>query len=148
MIIKRDQQAAQEAVEQSAAKYTKNWKKVQTGADTVAPSAAEQVLKDQTIRAEEESAIRSRPVSFSQDSDDYTRTSPDPDLDTMSPEMYAQFARLSQEKRAERRKQVLSLRVSPQTMAKAKALGKGYTGILSRLLDLAIDDPEMVKKCL
>jgi len=31
---------------------------------------------------------------------------------------------------------------------KAKATGKGYTGFLSRLLDNAINDPQMVSKSL
>jgi len=31
-------------------------------------------------------------------------------------------------------------------LEKAKATGKGYTGFLSRLLDNAIDDPQMVAK--
>ncbi|MEE3420625.1 MAG: hypothetical protein VZR02_05930 [Lachnospiraceae bacterium] len=130
MIIKRDQQAAQESVEQSTERYTQNWKKVQTGAgDDI--SAAEQVLKSQSQSG--------TMASVSATADSQAKA---------SPEMYAQFAQLSREKKEERRKQVLTLRVSPQTMAKAKALGKGYTGVCSRLLDMAIDDPEMVKKCL
>ena len=40
------------------------------------------------------------------------------------------------------------LRLSPATIEKAKLLGKEYTGILERLLDLAVNDPETVKKCL
>ena len=66
----------------------------------------------------------------------------------MTPEQYEEFAALAEQKREERKKQVLTLRVSPLTMNKAKALGKGYTGILSRLLELALEDPEMVRKCL
>ena len=31
---------------------------------------------------------------------------------------------------------------------KAKQYGKGYTGLLSRLLDIAINDEELVKKCI
>ena len=31
---------------------------------------------------------------------------------------------------------------------KAKQYGKGYTGLLSRLLDAAIDDEELVRKCI
>lgn len=31
---------------------------------------------------------------------------------------------------------------------KAKKLGRGYNGILSRLLDMALSNPDMVKKCL
>ena len=42
-------------------------------------------------------------------------------------------------------KQTISLRLSPGTLNKAKALGKGYTSVLSRLLDLAINDEEMLK---
>lgn len=66
----------------------------------------------------------------------------------MTAEQYEEFAAIAEQKREERKKQVLTLRVSPSTMNKAKALGKGYTGILSRLLELALDDPEMVRKCL
>lgn len=66
----------------------------------------------------------------------------------MTAEQYEEFAAIAEQKREARKKQVLTLRVSPGTMNKAKALGKGYTGILSRLLELALDDPEMVRKCL
>jgi hypothetical protein len=40
------------------------------------------------------------------------------------------------------------MRVSSETLDKAKKLGKDYTDVLGRLLDLAINDPEMVKRCL
>lgn len=63
-------------------------------------------------------------------------------------EDFEELARLAQERREERKKQVLTLRVSPETMAKAKSLGKGYTGILSRLLEEALNDPEMIRRCL
>lgn len=46
------------------------------------------------------------------------------------------------------RKSILALRVSPKTLETAKKFGRGYTGVLSRLLDEAIQDPELVKKCL
>lgn len=44
--------------------------------------------------------------------------------------------------------QVVSLRLSNETMKKAKALGKGYSGILSRMLDYCLDNPEIINKCL
>ncbi len=72
----------------------------------------------------------------------------DQTVQKMTSEQYEECAALAEQKREERKKQVLTLRVSPQTMNKAKALGKGYTGILSRLLELALEDPEMVRKCL
>ena len=50
--------------------------------------------------------------------------------------------------RMDRNKQTVSIRLSPQTMRKAKALGKGYTSVLSRILDLALNDEEIIRKCL
>ena len=72
----------------------------------------------------------------------------DQTVQKMTSEQYEEFDALAERKREEMKKQVLTVRVSPQTMNKAKALGKVYTGILSRLLELALEDPEMVRKCL
>ncbi|MBQ7918539.1 MAG: BrnA antitoxin family protein [Lachnospiraceae bacterium] len=72
----------------------------------------------------------------------------DEDCPELTDEQLEEFQRVAQERRKARQKQVLTLRVSASTMKKAKALGKGYTGILSRLLEMALDDPEMIKKCL
>lgn len=72
----------------------------------------------------------------------------DEDCPELTEAQYAEFARVAAQQRAERKKQLVSLRLSPDTLAKAKMLGRGYTGVLSRLLDLAINDPAMVKKCL
>lgn len=69
----------------------------------------------------------------------------DEDCPELTEEMLAQFKRVNWEERV---KQTVSLRLSPDTLKKAKALGKGYTSILSRLLDLAINDTELLKKCL
>ena len=69
----------------------------------------------------------------------------DEDCPEMTEEMLSQFKRMNKE---ERLKQTISLRLSPNTLNKAKSLGKGYTSVLSRLLDLAINDEEMLKKCL
>lgn len=72
----------------------------------------------------------------------------DEDSPEMTPEMLAQFKRLYMDSVPDRCKKTVSLRLSPSTFAKAKALGKGYTSVLSRLLDMALNDPEMIKKCL
>ena len=69
----------------------------------------------------------------------------DADSPKLTEEMLMQFKHMNRE---ERIKQTVSLRLSPDTMNKAKALGRGYTSVLSRLLDLAINDTEMLKKCL
>ena len=59
-------------------------------------------------------------------------------------EQLMEFKRINRQNRT---KPTISLRISPTTLQKAKQYGKGYTGLLSRLLDLAIDDEEMVRKC-
>ena len=56
------------------------------------------------------------------------------------------MAQLARARRSRKVKPVAALRISPETLEKAKATGKGYTGFLSRLLDNAIDDPQMVAK--
>ena len=58
------------------------------------------------------------------------------------------MAAIAKSRRAQQVKPVVSLRISPETLDKAKATGKGYTGFLSRLLDNAINDPQMVAKSL
>ena len=72
-----------------------------------------------------------------------------PVFDADSPEMTAdlllQFKRKNQE---ERNKQTVSLRLSPKTLKIAKSYGKGYTSFLSRLLDEAIQNEELVRKCI
>ena len=51
-------------------------------------------------------------------------------------------------KRAEQKKEVVAIRLSPSTLKKAKAVGKGYTGFLSRLIDNAINDKDIVSRSL
>ena len=73
---------------------------------------------------------------------------PDEDTPELTMEQYAEMAALAKARRSQRVKPVIALRVSPETLEKAKATGKGYTGFLSRLLDNAINDPQMVRKSL
>ncbi len=91
---------------------------------------------DRTLSAEEarelEAAERLRPV-FDEDSPE------------MTADMLQQFKRMNQE---ERSKQTVSLRLSPKTLRIAKSYGKGYTSFLSRLLDEAIKDESLVRKCI
>ena len=58
------------------------------------------------------------------------------------------MAEKAKEIKENKKKTVIALRVSPDTLEMAKATGKGYTGFMSRLLDLAINDAEMVKKAI
>ena len=45
-------------------------------------------------------------------------------------------------------KQTVSLRISPSTLDLARRYGNGYTTFLSRLLDEAIKDETLVRRCL
>ena len=73
---------------------------------------------------------------------------PDEDAPELTLEQYAEMAAISRNRRSKNIKPVVALRISPETLEKAKATGKGYTGFLSRLLDNAINDPKMVSKSL
>ena len=63
----------------------------------------------------------------------------------MTEEMLSQFKSLKQTKRT---KQTASIRLSEKAQRFSKAYGKGYTSFLSRLIDAALDDVALVKKCL
>jgi uncharacterized protein (DUF4415 family) len=69
----------------------------------------------------------------------------DEDSPVMTMDQLMKFKRINHRNRT---KPTVSLRISQNTLSKAKRFGKGYTGFLSRLLDLAIDDPELVRKCI
>ena len=69
----------------------------------------------------------------------------DDDSPMMMREQLMQFKRINHQNRT---KPTISLRISPATLKKAKQYGKGYTGLLSRLLDVAIDDEDLVRKCI
>ena len=73
---------------------------------------------------------------------------PDEDAPELTLEQYAEMAAIARNRRSQRVKPVVALRISPETLEKAKATGKGYTGFLSRLLDNAINDPQMVSSLL
>lgn len=69
---------------------------------------------------------------------------PDDDCPELTEAQLSQFKRIAELKREERRKQTVTLRLSPQALKKAKSLGKGYTSVLSRILESALDNPEII----
>ena len=77
-----------------------------------------------------------KPVTFDNDSPELTE------------EQLKEFRRVSEQKRQERRKQTVTLRLSPQALEKARSLGKGYTSVLSRMLEEDLNDNERIKACL
>lgn len=72
----------------------------------------------------------------------------DEDCPPLTEEQLKNFRRVSEINKEERNKQTVSLRLSPQAIKKAKSLGKGYTSVLSRILEAALNDNELIKKFL
>ena len=61
-------------------------------------------------------------------------------------EELSKFKKISEEKKIDRQKQIVTLRLSGKALNKAKSLGKGYTSILSRIIEGALEDPEIIKQ--
>ena len=73
---------------------------------------------------------------------------PDEDCPALTEEQLSQLVRVSEVRRDERRKQTVTLRLSPQAIRTAKSLGKGYTSVLSRILENALSDAEIIERYL
>ena len=73
---------------------------------------------------------------------------PDEDCPELTPEQIAQFKRVSADRRMERTKQTVTIRLSPKALSKARSLGSGYTSVLSRILEAALSDNETIRKYL
>ncbi len=69
---------------------------------------------------------------------------PDEDCPEFTEEELKLFRRVADDRKANRQKQTVTLRLSPQALRKARSLGKGYTSVLSRILESALDNPETV----
>ena len=72
----------------------------------------------------------------------------DEDCPPLSSEQIKEFARIAKEQRKLRKKQVVAIWLSPETAEKVKALGKGYSSVLSRIVDEAFRNPDLLRKCL
>ena len=72
----------------------------------------------------------------------------DEDNPPLTPEQLNKFKRVSEINRKSRRKETVSLRLSPRALEKAKSLGKGYTSVLSRILEDILEDNNQIEKYL
>jgi uncharacterized protein (DUF4415 family) len=72
----------------------------------------------------------------------------EPDSPPSTPEALAEFAAKARELRKNRRNPapVVAIRLMPDVLAKYKALGKGYTGIMADVLNYVADNPEILSK--
>ena len=72
----------------------------------------------------------------------------DDDNPELTDEQLASLRRVHEDRQADRKRQNVTLRLTPQTIRKAKSLGKGYSGILSRIVESVLDDPAVLRKYL
>jgi len=72
----------------------------------------------------------------------------DDDCRELTDEELAQFRRVADMRKEERRKQTVTIRLSSRALNKAKSLGKGYTSVLSRIIEEALDDNDFIRRCL
>ena len=69
----------------------------------------------------------------------------DEDCPELTEEQLKQL-RVSERRKSENRKETVTLRLSAKSLRKAKSLGKGYTAVLSRILEDALNDNEVIFK--
>ena len=96
--------------------------------------SAEQKLMEEQINMVREAA--KRPIVTDDDNPELTD------------EQLASFRRVHEDRQADRKRQNVTLRLTPQTIRKAKSLGKGYSGILSRIVESVLDEPAVLRKYL
>ena len=72
----------------------------------------------------------------------------DEDCPELTEEELSEFKRISEFRKASRQKQTVTLRLSQQSLDKAKSLGKGYTSVLSRILEAALSNNDLIKQYL
>lgn len=72
----------------------------------------------------------------------------DDDCPELSYEEMLEMIEATKDRNDNRKKEVITLRLSPATIKKAKATGKGYTGFLARLIENAINDKDIVARSL
>jgi uncharacterized protein (DUF4415 family) len=69
----------------------------------------------------------------------YTKDAP-----RSSPEALKEFAQLAAERNRRKKKQTVTIRVSPDVLKSYKTMGSGYTGIMADVLKYAISNPSVI----
>ena len=93
--------------------------------DVSAPLTEEQIA--------ELEALKDRPVV------------PDEENPELTDEEFAKMVSIRQFKLEQQKKQIVSVRLSSRALNKAKAFGKGYTSLLSQILEKTLANDELLK---
>jgi len=68
----------------------------------------------------------------------------DPDCPPSSPEALKEFAHLAAERNRRKKKKSVTIRVAPDILERYKTMGSGYTGIMSDVLQYAVNNPAVL----
>lgn len=85
---------------------------------------------------EELEALKDRPIIY------------DEDCPQLTDEQLAQFRLAIERRQEERRREPVTLRLHPQALRKAKSLGKGYTRVLSDIVETVLNDDKLLRSFL
>ena len=66
------------------------------------------------------------------------------DAPRSSPEALKEFAQLAAERNRRKKKQTVTIRITPDILDKYKTMGSGYTGIMSDVLSYAVNNPSVL----
>jgi uncharacterized protein (DUF4415 family) len=66
----------------------------------------------------------------------------------LPPEALKEFAMQRAKKNRQKKRTTVTIRIVPDALAKYKALGTGYTGIMADVLSYAADNPEILSRAL
>jgi uncharacterized protein (DUF4415 family) len=66
------------------------------------------------------------------------------DAPRSSPEALKEFAHLAAERNRRKKKQTITIRISPDVLERYKTMGSGYTGIMSDVLQYAVNNPAVL----
>jgi len=69
----------------------------------------------------------------------YTKDAP-----RSSPEALKEFARLAAERNRRKKKKTITIRITPDVLESYKTMGNGYTGIMSDVLQYAVNNPAVL----
>ena len=68
------------------------------------------------------------------------------DCPPSSPEALKEFAQLVAERNRLKKKQTITIRIAPEVLESYKAMGRGYTGIMSDVLSYAVNNPTVLSE--
>jgi uncharacterized protein (DUF4415 family) len=66
------------------------------------------------------------------------------DCPPSSPEALKEFAQLAAERNRRKKKQTITIRITPDVLESYKTMGSGYTGIMSDVLQYAVNNPSVL----